>query len=449
MKELPQDTKRVSRVLRDPIPIVPIQRLTRPFVRFLHVESASGVVLVACTAIAIILANSRWADPFRAFWDQSARIGIGSYALDYPLWYWVNDGLMTIFFFVIGLEIKREVTSGELRDRRKLALPVIAAIGGALVPAAIYAALQWGATGQRGWAIPMATDIAFVVGCLALLGKRVPAGLKIFVLTLAIVDDILAVSVIAVFYSESITLGWVLAAAAGFGLTAMLNRLGVRTVAVYVLVGAGIWFCTLKSGVHPTIAGVLLGLLTPASAWLGSNCLLEAIDGAAITLQHGAKPEQSALLRQIRLASRETVSPLERLEVALHPWVGFAIIPIFALANAGVPIAVDAVVDPVAIAVAAGLVIGKPVGIVALAWLTIRLNWGALPAGVSWSALVGAGCLAGIGFTMSLFVASLGLEGDALLAAKSGILTGSAISGVLGLVILIRVLRPYAPAGSQ
>lgn len=446
MAERSQDAERASRVRGDPIPVVPIQGLTRPFVRFLHVESASGVVLAACTVIAIILANSRWADPYRTFWDQSARIGIGSHALDYPLWYWVNDGLMTIFFFVIGLEIKREVTSGELRDRRKLALPVVAAIGGALVPAAIYAALQWGGPGRRGWAIPMATDIAFVVGCLVLLGKRVPAGLRIFVLTVAIVDDILAVSVIAVFYTESITLAWILAAAAGFGLTTLLNRLGVRPVTVYVLVGVGIWFCTLKSGVHPTIAGVLLGLLTPASAWLGSNSLLEVIDGAADTLQHGAKPERTALLHQMRLASREIVSPLERLEVALHPWVGFVIIPIFALANAGVPIAVDALVDPVAIAVAAGLVIGKPVGIVASAWLTIRLSWSALPAGVSWPALAGAGCLAGIGFTMSLFVASLGLEGDTLLTAKSGILTGSAISGILGLVILIRVLQPHAPA---
>lgn len=448
MKDLPQESERASLVLRDPIPVVPIQGLTRLFVRFLHVESASGVMLLVCTAIAITLANSPWADPFRAFWDQSARIEVGSHALDFPLWYWVNDGLMTIFFFVIGLEIKREVTSGELRDRRKLALPVGAAIGGALVPAAIYAALQWGAAGQRGWAIPMATDIAFVVGCLALLGSRVPAGLKIFVLTVAIVDDILAISVIAVFYSESIMLGWVLAAAAGFGLTTLLNRLGVRSVAVYVFVGAGIWFCTLKSGLHPTIAGVLLGLLTPASAWLGSNSLLEVMDGAANTLQHGAKPERTALLRQMRLASRETVPPLERLEVALHPWVSFVIIPIFALANAGVPIAVDAVVDPVAIAIAVGLVIGKPVGIVASAWLTIRLSRGALPAGVSWPALAGAGCLAGIGFTMSLFVASLGLEGDTLLTAKSGILTGSAISGILGLVILIRVLRPHGPVRS-
>ncbi|MCA9250822.1 MAG: Na+/H+ antiporter NhaA [Phycisphaerales bacterium] len=336
-----------------------------------------------------------------------------------------------------------------MRDRRKLALPVVAAIGGALVPAAIYAVLQWGAAGQRGWAIPMATDIAFVVGCLALLGSRVPAGLKIFVLTVAIVDDIIAISVIAVFYSESIALGWVLAAAAGFGLTTLLNRLGVRSVTIYVFVGAGIWLCTLKSGVHPTIAGVLLGLLTPASAWLGSTTLLEVIDGAANTLQHGAKPERSALLRQMRLASRETVSPLERLEVALHPWVGFVIIPIFALANAGVPIAVDAVVDPVAIAIAVGLVIGKPVGIVASAWLTIRLSWGALPAGVTWPALAGAGCLAGIGFTMSLFVASLGLEGEILLTAKSGILTGSAISGILGFVILSIALRPHVPAGAQ
>jgi NhaA family Na+:H+ antiporter len=429
-----------------PVPVTPIHGLTRPFVRFLHVESASGVVLVACTALAILLANSPWGPAYAEWWSQQGRVGVGGAALDYPLWYWVNDGLMTVFFFVIGLEIKREVVAGELSDRRKMALPVVAAVGGALVPAMIFAALRHGQPGARGWAIPMATDIAFVVGCLSLLGARVPAGLKIFVLTLAIVDDILAVSIIAVFYTEEIKLAWLVAAAAGFGVTALLNRLGVRAVAIYVFVGAAIWLCTLKSGIHPTIAGVLLGLLTPASAWLGSDALAAMMAEADHTLRRGTRSDRSELLGRLKLVSREVISPLERLEVGLHPWVAFVIVPLFALANAAVPLHVDALADGTSIAVAAGLVLGKPIGILASSWIVIRLGWSALPRGVTWPIIAGASCLAGIGFTMSLFVASLGLAGEPLLAAKSGVLAGSVLSAGAGFAILWRTLPRRAAA---
>jgi NhaA family Na+:H+ antiporter len=276
---------------------------------------------------------------------------------------------------------------------------------------------------------------------MAPLGSRVPHGLKIMVLSLAIVDDIMAVLVIAIFYAAQIKLAWLAAAVAGFGLTWLLNRLGVRTVPMYVLVGAGIWLCALKSGVHPTVAGVALGLLTPPSAWLGRASFIDIMERTIGLLRRRDAPapevEQEHLaIDELVFASKEAVSPLERLERTLHPWVGFVIMPIFALANAGVAVSATAFLDPVATSVAAGLVIGKPVGIVLASWLVVRLGWALLPDGVTWSVLVGAGCLAGIGFTMSLFIASLSLEGELLRAAKAGILMGSAVSTLLGMVVL-------------
>jgi NhaA family Na+:H+ antiporter len=419
----------------------PVVRLIRPFDRFLHVEAASGIVLAACTLVALLAANSPVADWYDAFWNQTVRIAFGGLELSYPLWYWINDGLMAIFFFVIGLEIKREMIVGELSDPRKLVLPVAAAVGGVAVPILIYLARQHGTDGQDGWAIPMATDIAFVVGCMALLGSRVPHGLKIMVLSLAIVDDILAVLVIATFYTAEIKLAWLAVAVAALALAWLLNRLGVRTVPIYVLVGAGIWLCTLKSGVHPTVAGVALGLMTPPSAWLGRASFLDIMDRTMQLLRRRDAPmpevdKEHLALGELVFASKEAVSPLERLERTLHPWVGFVIMPIFALANAGVEVGVAAFLDPAATSVAAGLVIGKPVGILLASWLVVRLGWALLPDGVTWPALLGAGCLAGIGFTMSLFIASLSLEGEVLRAAKAGILMGSAVSVLLGMFVL-------------
>ena len=406
-----------------------VVRLTRPFDRFLHVESASGLVLAACTFLALLAANSPLAGWYDALWNRTFRIVLGDFELSYPLRYWINDGLMAIFFLVIGLEIKREMMVGELSEPRKVVLPVAAAIGGVAVPILIYLVRQHGTAGQGGWAIPMATDIAFVVGCLALLGSRVPHGLKILVLSLAIVDDILAVLVIAIFYTAEIKLTWLAAAVGGFSVIWLLNRLGVRTVPMYVFVGAAIWLCTLKSGVHPTVAGVALGLMTPASAWLGRASFLDIMDRTIGLLRRRDAPapegEEHGALDELVFASKEAVSPLERLERTLHPWVGFVIMPIFSLANAGVSVSVAAFLAPVATSVAAGLVVGKPLGIFIASWLVVRLGWAVLPGGVSWAVVFGAGCLAGIGFTMSLFIASLSLEGDLLRAAKAGILMGS------------------------
>jgi len=423
----------------------PIERLTRPLERFIRVEAAGGLALLGATLLALGAANSPLAETYRGAWEQILEVRLGAFALAYPLWYWINDGLMAIFFFVIGLEIKRELVWGELRDRRNVILPAAAAAGGVLVPVMIYLLLQPELPGRAGWAVPMATDIAFVVGCLALLGRRVPAGLKIFLLSLAIIDDILAVLVIAIFFTTSIDAGWLAGAAAGFGLTSLLNRLGVRRVTVYVLVGVGIWLCTLKSGVHPTVAGALLGLLTPASAWLGSTTLLEVVRRAIERLRDtepggGPAAERREAAEDLAFAATESVSPLERLEHGLHPWVSFAIMPVFALANAGVAVTLGGMTHPVAGAVMIGLLVGKPVGIVLASWLVVWLGLAKLPEATSWPALVGSGCLGGIGFTMALFIASLSLTGSELEAAKSGILAGSAASLCLGLGLLASTL---------
>jgi NhaA family Na+:H+ antiporter len=432
----------------DFLPHAPVRKWVRPFVRFLAIESASGVVLLICTVIALILANSSAADAVDHFWHTHVGVYFGDWKFDLSFAHWINDALMAIFFFVVGLEIKRELVDGELREWRKAALPVMAAAGGMIVPAAIYLALQYGRPGEGGWGIPMATDIAFVVGFLALLGKRVPLGLKILLLALAIVDDIGAVLVIAVFYTSDIVWSALGFAAGGFVITTILNRIGVRTVPIYVVVGAGIWLAFLVSGVHPTVAGVMLGLLTPASAWVGEARLTDVIRHARDRMENPREwhdaPDRVFVLDQLRVAARESSSPLERLETGLHPWVAFGIMPVFALANAGVRIDPAVATDAVAMAVAAGLVLGKPIGIVAFSWIAVRLGIAELPTGVNWKAMIGAGCLAGIGFTMSLFIAGLAFEEEPTLlaAAKIGTLGGSVISAVLGFTLLIMSLRP-------
>ena len=407
----------------------------RPVVRFLHIEAASGFVLLACTVIALALANSAWSAPFAEIWQTRVGFNFGALKLDKPLLLWINDGAMTIFFFVIGLEIKREIVFGELRDPRKAALPAAAALGGMIVPAAIYLLLQKGAPGERGWGIPMATDIAFVVGFLALLGPRVPFGLKILLLTLAIIDDIGAILVIAVAYTEQSSPSYLALGAAGFLVTCLFRWIGVRAVPVYIVLGAAIWLAFLKSGVHPTVAGVILGLLTPAGPWFGVPSLTKVAEGVVSRLleDRDDTTHHAEASRLLTATAQETISPLNRLETALHPWVAFGIMPLFALANAGVKIELSAVADPISTAVAAALLIGKPLGIVLLSWIAVKLGLARLPNGVNWRILLGAGFLGGIGFTMSLFIAGLALDESMLAAGKIGTLIGSALSAVLGL----------------
>ncbi|MGB5414649.1 MAG: Na+/H+ antiporter NhaA [Polyangiales bacterium] len=425
------------------LPNRPIQHFQRPLQAFTHIESASGVFLLICTAIALLAANSPYAETYNAFWHHELRFAVGDLSLSHSLAHWINDGLMAIFFFVIGLEIKREMIIGELSDRRKVALPVAAALGGVVAPVLIYLMFQYGEVGERGWAVPMATDIAFVVGCMSLLGNRIPRGLSILMLSLAIVDDLLAVVVIAVFYTESISGAWLAGAVVGIAAIVLLSRLGVRSIGIYVIAGVWVWLCTLESGIHPTIAGVAVGLLTPAHPWLGGDRFLGFLRHVNDTLR---KPETSIerakeLVRDLSFASREAVSPLFRLETALHPWVAFGIMPLFALANAGVAIELDRIGEPVSLAVAAGLLLGKPIGIFGASWLTVKVGWAARPEGVTWPVLGGAAFLGGIGFTMALFIASLGLSGELLVSSKIGIILGSFVSAVLGMLILSIVTK--------
>lgn len=425
-----------------------------PVRRFLHIEAASGIVLFACAVAALVAANSPFAEQVAAFWHTKVALLIGEWTVAGDVAHLVvNDGLMTVFFFVVGLEIKREIVAGELRSLRNALLPIFAAVGGVLAPALIYLALQWGEPGQRGWAIPMATDIAFVVGVLALFGRRVPFGLKIFLLSLAIVDDLIAVATIALVFTESIAWEWVAAAGVGFALTFGLNRAGLRQVGAYVLIGLFVWFAFYKSGVHATVAGVLLGILTPASAWVGERTLTQIVGEAWHRLR--GQPEapltehdRVAELERLAFVAQEGVSPLHRLESSLHPWVAFGIMPIFALANAGIVVALSDLASPVTIAVMVGLFLGKPLGILLFSGLAVATRATRLPEGVTWSMMVGAACLAGIGFTMSLFLTSLSFpsssgEAGANLAAsgKLGTLTGSLVSAIVGSVLLLWATR--------
>jgi NhaA family Na+:H+ antiporter len=422
------------------LPIEPIDSIVDPLKRFLHIESTSGIVLLAATILALLLANSFIEEDFLALWKKMFGFRIGEFQMNYSFQHWINDFLMTIFFFVIGLEVKRELVLGELRDIRRAALPIIGAIGGMLVPALIYFALQHGSPAERGWGIPMATDIAFVVGCLAVLGSRIPNSLRVMLLSLAIVDDIGTILVIAIGYTKSLNLNALMLGLLGIACLLGLMKLGVRNVAVYLGVALLIWFAFHESGIHATIAGVIVGLLTPTKAWISEGRLRKIVNRSMCFLQGegwSSSSERNAALRRIERAARKTISPLERFETYLHPWVGFVIMPVFALANAGVTIHVSDFTNPVAVAVIIGLFVGKPVGVVLFSWVGVKSGLAKLPEGVNWSMIIGGGFLAGIGFTMAIFIANLALDGSLLSAAKVGILAGSVLSAVVGVILLI------------
>lgn len=424
---------------RSKLPSEPLDRYVDPFKRFLHIESAGGIVLLISTIAALVLANSPLAEGYLAFWQKKLTIGFGSWQMSYSLQHWINDGLMTVFFYVIGLEVKRELVVGELKDIRNAALPIAAALGGMLVPAAVFLSLQWGQPGQHGWGIPMATDIAFVVGIMAILGPRIPGPLRIMLLSLAIVDDIGAILVIAIGYTEGVDIqGWGLA---GFVFLVILLRLRVRHVGVHVfLVGVFVWYFTHESGIHATIIGVILGLITPVKPRISESLLTRIVDRTSDFLHGGSMEDPHVryeVLREAETASRMTISPLERFETVLHPWVGFVIMPIFALSNAGVTIEASDFTDPLAIAVGAGLLVGKPVGIVLFSWMAVKMKFAKLPEGVNWGSIIGGGFLAGIGFTMALFVAGLAVKGDLLDAAKVGVIGGSVLAAVIGISLLL------------
>ncbi len=432
------------------------------FQEFAHAQASSGIVLLACVIVALVWANSPLASSYFDLWHLHISVSLGDFHFDKPLEYWINDGLMAIFFFVVGLEIKREVVAGELASPRKAMLPIMAAIGGMVVPAAIFLFFNFGGPGQRGWGIPMATDIAFTLGVMAVLGSRVPTPIKVFLTALAIVDDIGAVLVIAIFYTSKISLEALGVAAIFVILLLAANRLGIRSTLVYILLGAcGLWPAFIFSGVHPTVAGVIAAFTIPVRRRIDSeeftNLSRVYIDEFEQASGEGddvlANEEQVSLMRSIERTALGTQSPLQRFENTLHPWTVFGIMPLFALANAGVAIGADFTsmfAQPLAQGVALGLLVGKPLGIVLFSVVAVRLGLAVLPGNVRWAHVLGAGCLAGIGFTMSLFIANLALGGtDLLEAAKISILVGSLLASVLGWLIFQFAPRQRSDPGTH
>jgi len=422
-------------------PNQPVQRLLDPVVRFLRVEASSGVLLLTTTIVALVLANSPWAGEFLAFWKTPVGVRWGDWSVEHSLQHWINDGLMVLFFFVIGLELKRELVFGELSNPRQAIMPAMAAVGGMLFPAGIYLALQSGSEASAGWGVPMATDIAFVVGCLALVGSRVPHGLRVMLLSLAIIDDLGAILVIAIGYTQHLHFGSLGLGLAGVVLCTVLARLGVRSIPIYVVLGVAIWFAVHESGVHATLAGVLIGLVTPARSWIdpGQAGKIVRHVGEFFTGEAELPPhERVAAVRYASRAGSEAISPVERLETALHPWVAFVILPLFALANAGVPIRLASFTDSVAVAVFLGLVVGKPVGVLLLSWLAARLGLAQLPTGVTWTMVAAGGMLSGIGFTMAIFISNLAFRNQpaVLDVAKVGVLAASFVSAAVAMSIL-------------
>jgi NhaA family Na+:H+ antiporter len=408
--------------------------VARPAQRFLDVEASGGILLLLATLTALAWANSPWRSGYETFFGTEIVLTIGDLRLADDIGHWINDGLMALFFFVVGLEIKREWVAGELRDRRAAVLPAVAALGGMVVPALVYLAFNVGTSAERGWGIPMATDIAFALGVVAVLGRRVPASLKVFLLTLAIVDDIGAIVVIAAFYSDDIAMGWLLAAVGVVAVVVTLRRAHVLYHFAYVGLGLALWLCLYESGVHATIAGVVMGLLTPARPFqpeLEADAVVDTLENQSELTAHE--------VRQVSFLIRESVPLTERLEQMLHPWTSYLIVPVFALANAGIELSrgsFDAGSD-VTVGVVAGLVVGKVVGITGLSWVAVRLGLGRLPEATGWTQLLGAAALAGIGFTVSLFVTSLAFQPGAVQdEAKIGILVASTMATILGAAVL-------------
>ncbi len=397
-------------------------RLLDPLREFLREEAAGGLVLVVAAIVALVLANSPWSQGWESLWSTDLGVEVGGAHWGMSLHHWVNDGLMVVFFLVVGLEIKRELVMGELREPRTAILPIVAAVGGAVLPAIIYLALNQGGPGASGWGVPMATDIAFALGVLALVGRGLPPGLRLFLATLAIVDDLIAVLVIALFYTSSVDLLGVAEVVVVMLLLVVANRRGVRSLLVYGVLGVALWLGVLVSGVHATVAGVLLAATIPAVV--------------------GAAPGDG----------RSTRSPLVRLEDLLHPWSAYLVVPLFALANAGVRLegGLDSITGPIGLGIILGLLVGKPLGIVGFTWLLVRTSVATLPEGVTWRQLVGLGILAGIGFTMSLFIADLAaLDEAGHRSAKLGVLAATVVTAAVGWVVMRRMARRGVSAGAM
>lgn len=428
--------------------------------RFLHIEAVSGIVLLSAAAVALSCANSSLAPSYHAVWHTALSVGVGNHQISQPLHFWINDGLMTIFFLVVGMEIRREIHEGALSDLRQAALPMAAAVGGVIAPALIYLSLNADPAQRHGWAIPTATDIAFAVGVLALLGRSIPGNVRVFLLTLAIVDDVIAVLIIAFFYSGGLDYSGFAVAGLGISIVVALQRIGIGSAFAYLVPGAIVWTGMLMTGAHPTLAGVILGLMTPVVSTRTRERPRDAVKRIADELRdcdpHVGKHIDTIkhAVRELRLAQRELLPPVIRVQTALHPWVAYGIMPLFALANAGVTLdGVDlSATGPqlIMIGVAFALVAGKPLGVIGVSWLAVKAGWCRLPPGVTWNGMFLIGLLAGIGFTMSIFIAMLAFADESLLsAAKLGVLLASVVAAVLGLAWGAIYRRSLAGVGAS
>lgn len=428
----------------------------RPFQNFLEKEASGGILLLIFTVLALVWANSSFAESYSHLWHTKLSIGFENFILNYSLHHWINDGLMAIFFFVVGLEIKRELLVGELSSLKKASLPIMAALGGMIFPALFYVAFNFGKESLSGWGIPMATDIAFAIGILALLGSKVPTGLKVFITALAIADDIGAVLVIAFFYTSNISIISLAIAGGVLVLLMAANLSGIRNLIVYSVLGIILWLAFLFSGIHATVAGVLLAFTIPASSRINTaqflskgKKLLEDFDQSG---EEGpdvlSSEDREGIVQSLEENCEKIMVPLQRFEHKLHPWVSFFIMPVFALANAGVVISgkfISELTDPVSLGIVTGLFFGKQLGISAFTWFSVKLKMASLPFGVTWKQIYAGGILAGIGFTMSLFIANLAFTSEELLTiSKVGILTASLLSGLIGFFILKRSLAGKA-----
>ncbi len=424
----------------------------RPFQEFIHAETSSGVLLLFCTVLALLWANSPWSPSYHELWERHLVVGfVGGILLDHPVHVWINDGLMAIFFLLVGLEIKRELLVGELSQGRQAILPVVAACGGAVFPALIYTTFTWGTSAASGWGIPMATDIAFALGILALLGKGIPPALKVFLAALAIVDDLIAILIIAFFYSGPIN--WFALLTGGALLLALLacNALGIRHPLIYALLGFVLWLAVFQSGVHATIAGILVASVVPVRSRINATTFVQQSQAMLEVFERGRTPgvglvmddRQQAAVRALETHLEAIQAPLQRIEHALHFPVSFVIIPLFVLANAGVPLDTGslslALLSPISLGIIVGLLVGKQLGIVLFSWGVVKLKWADLPSGVTWRQIHSVGWLGGIGFTMSLFIADLAFTSSqrALLdQAKIAILLALLVAGVGGFLLL-------------
>jgi Na+:H+ antiporter, NhaA family len=434
------------------LPSTPADRVTMPIMRFLRIEAMAGITLLLSTFLALALANSAWSEQFLGFWQVQAGFKIGAVEFSRSLRHWINDGLMTLFFFVVSLELKRELVLGELRDPRMAALPVAAALGGMAVPAALFLLFVGSGPGAGGWGTVMSTDTAFVIGCLAVLGSRVPQSLRLFLLSLAVFDDVGAILVVAVGYAGP--LNWVASGLAGLGfaVVAGIARLGIRSIPVYFALGGAIWLALDASGIHATLTGVLLGLMTPAQRWVSDRRLHAILDRVIAyhpgELWGGDKATRHDL-RRAGVAAREALSPIERLEFSLHPWVAFTIMPLFAIANAGVPIEAASFDQNLTLAIVAALVVGKPVGVVLFSFIVVKLRAAVLPGELSWRLLAAGSLLTGVGFTMALFIADLAFEPSLLNSAKLGVMVASVISAGAGFLALSWLAVPPVESPSK